>query len=591
MLGIKRSIWGWLLAAFAGLAFFAGPAAAADFTQGVASSGNTATIWFKSNVSTTWVDVHYQVNGGDPQNLAMKYNSGTARYEQPVTGVANGTVLSYFFTYNNGAPAYDTARFSATVGSGGGGGTTPAPATGTICFYEHVDYQGASFCGDADNGWVGGTWNDRASSVKVKSGYQVDLFDDANFGGRSLTLSADTPNLVNVNFNDIMSSFKVRQGGGGGGGVDLPVGSGVMTIKLANGTNGTYADSQVYWSIIGYNPDTHVLSHVDASGRLVPAAVGDNDAGNRLAKNGQTYANYFHKMSDAGWVSVPRIDSGRMFISLGSPMFIKINVAADGKLGFAGPDMNNASDPNQDVNFEWIEFTIDNAGYHGNTTRVDQFGFPLKTRLLGKDGYDRTLGENASRAQIFADFEALPQAEFRSLVQRPYRIVAPAKGTFGAGRPQANYFASYIDQVWSRYTGTDLVFSAEAGTFRGRVIGNDFVFSKDGGPQNLYIHGKPTTQGLLEASGNLAAGSGEEKVVQAQIAAAFNRHLLLTVDPSQWSNSATYYQSAPSNYYAKFWHDHSIDGLAYGFAYDDVRSKSTLLEHPNPRGMIVTIGW
>ncbi|KQU73366.1 hypothetical protein ASE08_12860 [Rhizobacter sp. Root16D2] len=574
------------MAAFAALACFAAPAGAADFTQGMTSSGSTATIWFKSSVATTWVDIHYQVNGGPQQNLRMGYNSGAARYEQVVTGVANGNTLGYFFTYNNGAPAYDSARFTATVG---GGTTTPPPAaSGTICFYEHADYQGASFCGDADNSWVGATWNDRVSSVKVKSGYQVDLFDDINFGGRTLTLGADTPNLVNVNFNDIVSSFRVRQGNGS---VDLPVGSGVMTIKLVNNTGGAFADNQVYWSIIGYDPSSKVLSHVDASGRLVPSALADNTAGNRLAKNGTTYSNYFNKLSDAGWVSIPKIDSGRMFISLGSPMFIKINTAGDGRLGFAGPDLNNPTDPNQDVNFEWIEFTVDNSGYHGNTTRVDQFGFPLKTRLLGKDGYDRTLGENASRAQIFADFEALPQGEFRALVQRPYRIVAPAKGQFGTGRAQGNYFASYVDQVWSRYAGTDLVFSAEAGTFRGRVIGNDFVFSKDGGPQNLYIRGKPTTQGILEASGNLASGNSQELVVQAQIAAAFNRHLLISVDPSQWSNSAAYYPAGPANYYAKFWHDHSIDGLAYGFAYDDVRSKSTLLEHPTPRGMIVTIGW
>ncbi|WP_200953063.1 MULTISPECIES: beta-1,3-glucanase family protein [unclassified Rhizobacter] len=583
---MRRGFLGWLVAAFAALACFAAPAGAADFTQGMTSSGSTATIWFKSSVATTWVDIHYQVNGGPQQNLRMGYNSGAARYEQVVTGVANGNTLGYFFTYNNGAPAYDSARFTATVG---GGTTTPPPAaSGTICFYEHADYQGASFCGDADNSWVGATWNDRVSSVKVKSGYQVDLFDDINFGGRTLTLGADTPNLVNVNFNDIVSSFRVRQGNGS---VDLPVGSGVMTIKLVNNTGGAFADNQVYWSIIGYDPSSKVLSHVDASGRLVPSALADNTAGNRLAKNGTTYSNYFNKLSDAGWVSIPKIDSGRMFISLGSPMFIKINTAGDGRLGFAGPDLNNPTDPNQDVNFEWIEFTVDNSGYHGNTTRVDQFGFPLKTRLLGKDGYDRTLGENASRAQIFADFEALPQGEFRALVQRPYRIVAPAKGQFGTGRAQGNYFASYVDQVWSRYAGTDLVFSAEAGTFRGRVIGNDFVFSKDGGPQNLYIRGKPTTQGILEASGNLASGNSQELVVQAQIAAAFNRHLLISVDPSQWSNSAAYYPAGPANYYAKFWHDHSIDGLAYGFAYDDVRSKSTLLEHPTPRGMIVTIGW
>ncbi|HEX3141423.1 MAG TPA: beta-1,3-glucanase family protein [Rhizobacter sp.] len=557
-------------------------ALAADFTQGVAVSGNVATLWFKSSVNTSWVDAHYQVNGGGQQNLRMGYQSATARYEQAVP-VSAGTSLSYFFTYNNGTPAYDTPRYSYTVGSG----TPPLASTGAVCFYEHVDYQGASFCSDASSGWIGTEWNDRVSSVKVRAGQQLQMFEHASQGGRSVTLTADAPNLVALNFNDLASSYTLSPANSS----ELPVGNGVMTIKLVNSTNGTYADSQVYWSIIGYNPVTRALSYVDKNGNLVPAAVGDNDAANRLAKNGQTYSNYFYKLSEANWVSLPKIDSGRMFMSVGSPMFIKINRTGDGRTGFAGPDLGNPSDPNQDVNFEWIEFTVDNYGYHGNTTRVDQFGFPLRARLLGKDGYDRTLGETQSRAAIFADFEAQVPAEFRPLVQRPYRIMAPAKGNFNVGRPQANYFNSYVNQVWSFYAANELVFTAEAGTFRGHVIGNDFVFSKDGGPANLYIHGKPTTQAILEGSGNLASGSSLELVVQAQITAAFNRHLLINVDPSQWSNAASYYPAGPANYYAKFWHDHSIDGLAYGFCYDDVRSKSSLLEHPNPKGLIVTIGW
>ena len=74
MSGTRRGFMGWLVAAFAALACFAAPAGAADFTQGVTSSGSTATIWFKSSVATTWVDVHYQVNGGAQQNLRMGYN-------------------------------------------------------------------------------------------------------------------------------------------------------------------------------------------------------------------------------------------------------------------------------------------------------------------------------------------------------------------------------------------------------------------------------------------------------------------------------------------------------------------------------------
>jgi hypothetical protein len=574
--------WCWSLMA---LSLLPMAAQAADFSQGVTVSGQVATIWFKSSVNTSWVDVHYQLNGGGQQNLRMSYQPAWARHEQAVKLplASAGATLSYFFTYNNGNPAYDSSRFSYTVS-----GATPAPVpTGAVCFYENPDFQGASFCSDASSAYVGANWNDRISSVKLRAGQKVTLYEHANQGGRSLVLTADAANLGAQGFNDLMSSFNL----GVADSADLPVGKGVMTIKLTNATDGTYADSQVYWSIIGYNPSTRALSYVDKNGNLVPASVNDNNAANRLAKNGQTYSNYFYKMSEANWVSIPKIDSGRMFISVGSPMYIKINTAGDGRTGFAGPDMNNPSDPNQDVYFEWVEFTVDNYGYHGNTTRVDQFGFPLRTRLIGKDGYDRTLGETQSRAAIFADYEAQMPAEFRTLVQRPYRIVAPGKGAFNTGKAYGNYFDAYVSQVWSTYAGKDLVFTAEAGTFRGRVIGNDFVFSKDGGPQNLYVRGKPSTQAILEGSGNLASGNAQELVVQAQITAAFNRHLLINVDPSQWSNAAAYYPAGPANYYAKFWHDHSIDGLAYGFCYDDVRNKSSLQEYANPKGLIVTVGW
>jgi Beta-1,3-glucanase/Peptidase inhibitor family I36 len=566
----------WFLAWLLGLACLA-PALAADYTQGVDSNGTGATIWFASNVNTSWVDLHYQANGGGQQNLRMG-RAANGRFEQPVNAGA-GTALSYFFTYTNNGLAYDTPRFTATVGA-------PVPTAGAVCFYEHVGYQGASFCADADSGYVGNAWNDRISSVKVRSGTQLDLYEHSDYGGRVLTLTADTPDLVARGFNDLASSLRVRPAGP----IDLPAGNGVMTVQLVNATGGTYTDTQVYWSVLGYDPASKKLSYVDRSGALRPAAVADNDAAGHLVKNGENYANYFNRLSEAGSVSLPRIDSARLFISVGTPMFIKINSAPDGRIGFAGPNLGNPSDPNQDVIFEWVEFTLDTFGYHGNTTRVDQFGFPLRTRLIGKDGYDRTLGETASRAAIFADFEALP-GEYRSLVKRPWRIVAPAKDAFGANGPQAHYFDSYVNQVWSYYASNELVFTAEAGTFRGRVVGNDFVFSKDGGPSGLYIRGKPTSPGIFEASGSLASGNSQELVVQAQIAAALNRHLLISVDPSQWSNAAAYYPQGPANYYAKFWHDHGIEGLAYGFAYDDVRGKSTLMEHPDPKGLIVTIGW
>ncbi len=204
---LTLTLWLWAFAVAA--ASLALPARAADFTQGVDVAGNTATIWFKSNVNTSWVDVHYQANNGGQQNVRMGYAAPRARYEQALNAAA-GTVLSYFFTYNIGTVAFDSARESFTVG----GVVTPPPPpppppTGAACFFEHTFYRGASFCADADSAWVGVTWNDRISSVKVTSGYRLDLFDNINFGGRTLALSADAPDLVALGFNDIASSFRV----------------------------------------------------------------------------------------------------------------------------------------------------------------------------------------------------------------------------------------------------------------------------------------------------------------------------------------------------------------------------------------------
>ena len=68
-----------------------------------------------------------------------------------------------------------------------------------------------------------------------------------------------------------------------------------------------------------------------------------------------------------------------------------------------------------------------------------------------------------------------------------------------------------------------------------------------------------------------------------------NRHVY--ENQSNWNNVSAYYKAAPANYYAKFWHDHSIDGLAYGFCYDDVNGQAAYVEVGDPKGVIVRVGW
>ncbi len=120
------------------------------------------------------------------------------------------------------ATALAALALLAACGGNGGPASESDPSTsdaaevaaatadgGPVCFFEHINYQGASYCSGADSAWVGSAWNDRISSVKVQVGYKVQLFQHINHGGKSITLSADNASLVGLGFNDAASSFKI----------------------------------------------------------------------------------------------------------------------------------------------------------------------------------------------------------------------------------------------------------------------------------------------------------------------------------------------------------------------------------------------
>lgn len=92
---------------------------------------------------------------------------------------------------------------------GGAPVASPAPTGGT-CFYEDYQYQGASFCTDATSGdIVSGPVVDKISSVRIPAHTRVVLYQHPNRGGRTLELTADAPNLTQLQFNNLTSSFDV----------------------------------------------------------------------------------------------------------------------------------------------------------------------------------------------------------------------------------------------------------------------------------------------------------------------------------------------------------------------------------------------
>ena len=376
-----------------------------------------------------------------------------------------------------------------------------------------------------------------------------------------------------------------------------PVWNKQTTFNLVNNTHGKYADNQVYWAIIGLDPSTGKFVHVAANGTLVPMSVGDNGA---LNKAGLPYSNYFQTLAQSKSVTIPPINSARMFLSVGSPMYLKVTADVNGNIGYAGANIENPTDPNIDVTFDFIEMAIlPDVGFFGNTTRVDQFGFPVTLRLQGLDGYDQTVGETEGHDQLVNEFRAEAPAQFQVLAASPYspyRIVAPAHANFAGGGANSGYLDGYINDVWNTYTTQTLTFTDQQGTFTGHVSGNQLLFT-DG--QGTYHINKPTTAEVLLGNGSLNDASGttggtpqydKQLQLQAQMCAALNRHV--ATQPANYYNASAFYPAnQPSNFYARFWHEHSINGLAYGFAYDDVGNFSSSVHTTVPKTATVTIGW
>ena len=362
---------------------------------------------------------------------------------------------------------------------------------------------------------------------------------------------------------------------------NVPLRDDRIAIELNNKTNGKYSDSEIYWCILGNN-ENNQLCYMDKDGNMIPAS----ESLNTVEVNGTKYANIYHTLAESDHVYAPTIRSGRMYLSYGKPVYVKFNDST----GYAGPDLNNPGDVNANTLFEFAEFTIEGKNYWGNTTRVDYFCFPMVTRLIGGSlygGYDNVVGDVGTRDEIFTAFKNEVPNEYKSLV-RDDRIIAPCKSTFNVGQDNGNYFDNYINEFWNKYANEDLRFSSESGSFVGRVVGNQMRFTREGDSTVYYVD-KPNTQEVLEGKGAFDRGNGVEKAIEAQLCAAFNRGV--ATEPDKWYTPSQYYKNSVANFYAGFFHEHSVLGKAYGFCYDDVNDQSTLLQYNKADALVIDLKW
>jgi hypothetical protein len=200
--------------------------------------------------------------------------------------------------------------------------------------------------------------------------------------------------------------------------------------------------------------------------------------------------------------------------------------------------------------YDFIEFTIGPDAFNGNTTRVDAWGLPLAIRLHSHTGQEVQLGDSqdlftTSRDQVFQEFQNAVPSQFKVLAQTqaPYRIIAPGSDpSFRTGGVNANYFTAYASSV-----GVN----------------------------------EPTSN-IFGCAGSLAGNPS--------MCAALNRHTA-TLPAAQQQDPTQFYSGDPANWYAKFWHDHGINHLAYGFPYDDVAGQAAYTSMQDPQWMQVAVGW
>jgi Beta-1,3-glucanase/Dockerin type I domain len=365
-----------------------------------------------------------------------------------------------------------------------------------------------------------------------------------------------------------------------------------ITLFVKDDTKGAYQPNQIFVAITGLNPNNQ-YSHLNPTGQLIPMQLSDNTAPGHLSKNGVDYSNYFFTLDQVSQgIDVPFMPGGRIWIGAGSPLYFQVNTNNLGQIAFTQPNVGNSSDPNLDLYFDFIEFTLTPGGFFGNTTQVDQFGIPLTLELQSQNIPTAKVGITEPRQQILQEYAASVIQAFQPLLtaQAPFRILAPKKGIYS----QANnptYFDSYIADVWSFYQTHDLVLTNVLGTFTGRVINNVLTFTKNGDTsQTKYLVQRPQSWEVFASAGVLATGNAIELALEAQISAGFNRHVA-TLDFSSMGNPALYYQTAPANFYAQFWHQHSINALAYGFDYDDVFNQSSTVTSAKPTILTVSVGW
>lgn len=371
---------------------------------------------------------------------------------------------------------------------------------------------------------------------------------------------------------------------GPGGPVAGPTGQPAPTVTglplTVTNQTGAFANNTITAYIVGTNLTTGQQSYVKPDGTLAPVALSDNGSAG--------YSSYGIPLAGSGTTTVglPKM-SGRIYFSINQPLKFTVVADGNGRPALQYPAGWVASDPSYTVLHDWIEFTYNDAGLFCNTTMVDMFSIPLAITLTGANRQSTGQLVTGGRDRIFAGIAA--DGTFAPLtVGDRLRVIAPGHG-IESGIFPPTYFDPYVNDVWNRYQSTSLSVDTGGGVATGR-IGADgtLAFARNGAA--LAPIAKPSTKDVLFCAGALAApNDGVTGPVAAVLGAAFNRSTLRDVANQPTTDPDGFYQPTVTNVYSKVMHANTVDGRAYGFAFDDVAGQAAYVQDTAPTALGVTL--
>ncbi|MEU3097948.1 glycoside hydrolase family 64 protein [Streptomyces sp. NPDC006967] len=370
-------------------------------------------------------------------------------------------------------------------------------------------------------------------------------------------------------------------------GVSSPAHAAVPDTIPLTITNNSARGEQVYVYNLGTQLSTGRQGWADANGTFHPWPAGGNpptpapDASIPGPAAGQTKT-----------IRMPKF-SGRIYFSYGQKMVFKLTTG-----GLVQPAVQNPTDPNRNILFNWSEYTLNNDGLWINSTQVDMFSAPYTVGVQRADGSSLSAGRlkpggyngvfNALRGQ---------SGGWASLIQtRPdgtvLRALSPLYGVETGALP-ASVMDEYINRVWQKYSGSTLTVTPFGDRpdvrYFGRVSGGVMHFTNSSGAVVTSFQ-KPDASSVFGCHRNLDAPNDQVRgPISRTLCAAFNRTTLFSNAQQPDASAAGFYQEPVTNHYSRIIHAHMADGKAYGFAFDDVGAHESLVHDGNPRQASLTL--